>query len=220
MSGDDSTSTRPSIVGAIWPNQVDLAGAEEGIAESKAARNVLRPTVNAAVTISTAARRDFGDVDLSGLADELSAQCDAISRGDMSRPEALLTAQAHTLDATFNDLARLAYCNWHNLDVAERLLRLAFKAQAQSRATVETIGVLRMPPMVFARQANIANGPQQVNNRALPRARMRKSKSEQNKLLEQTDGQRLDPGATGQALGSDPALATVGAFDRPENKSR
>jgi hypothetical protein len=28
--------------------------------------------------------------------------------------------------------ARLAYCNWDNLNVAERLLRLAFKAQPKA----------------------------------------------------------------------------------------
>jgi hypothetical protein len=193
-----------------------LAETEESIAKSKTARNVLRPTVNAAVTISTAARRDFGDVDLTGLADELSAQCDAISRGDMSRPEALLTTQAHTLDAVFNDLARLAYCNWHNLDVAERLLRLAFKAQAQSRATVETIGILRMPPMVFARQANIANGPQQVNNES-PTC-TRENRFEPNKLLEKISGEWLDPRATGEAGGSDSTMAAMGAFDRPTKR--
>jgi hypothetical protein len=43
-------------------------------------------------------------------------------------------------------------------------LRLqAFKAQAQCRATFETIALSKNPP-VFARQANIAQGPQQINN--------------------------------------------------------
>jgi hypothetical protein len=43
-------------------------------------------------------------------------------------------------------------------------MRLALKAQSQSRATVETLAAIKNPPVVFARQANIAHGPQQVNN--------------------------------------------------------
>jgi hypothetical protein len=135
----------------------------------------------------------------------------------MGRPEALLTSQAQTLDALFNHLTRLAYRNWNSMDLAERLLRLALKAQTQSRATVETLGNLRNPPMVIARQANIAHGPQQVNNGEPTRTR--EIQSEPGKLLEQTHGERLDTGAAGQAIGSDPAMATVGAIHRPENGS-
>jgi hypothetical protein len=82
----------------------------------------------------------------------------------MARPEALLVAQAHTLNALFNHLTRLAYRNWDNFDATERLLRLALKAQTQSRATVETLGNIKNPPTFIAQQANIAHGPQQVNN--------------------------------------------------------
>ena len=42
-------------------------------------------------------------------------------------------------------------------------MRLSLKAQGQCRATLETLAVIKNPP-VFAHQANIAHGPQQVNN--------------------------------------------------------
>jgi hypothetical protein len=42
-------------------------------------------------------------------------------------------------------------------------LRLALKAQTQCRATVETLATMKNP-VVFAKQANIAHGPQQINN--------------------------------------------------------
>ena len=45
-------------------------------------------------------------------------------------------------------------------------MRLALKAQGQCRATLETLATIKNPPVVFARQANIAQGPQQVNNTA------------------------------------------------------
>ena len=50
------------------------------------------------------------------------------------------------------------------LDATDRYMRLALKAQAQCRATVETLAEIKNPPTLFARQANIAHGPQQVNN--------------------------------------------------------
>jgi hypothetical protein len=43
-------------------------------------------------------------------------------------------------------------------------MRLALKAQGQCRATLETLAVLKNPPTVFAKQANIAAGAQQVTN--------------------------------------------------------
>ena len=42
-------------------------------------------------------------------------------------------------------------------------MRLALKAQAQARSTAEALALLKNP-MPYIRQANIANGPQQVNN--------------------------------------------------------
>ena len=200
------------------PEQLQVT-VQPGESDARAmARVALLPTVNNAETIRRVTNRDLGETRLNELVKELSTQCDTVSRGDMARPEALLTAQAHTLDALFNDLTRLAYRNWSNLAVAERLLRLAFKAQTQGRATVETLGNLRTAPLVIARQANIAHGPQQVNN-GEP-LRTREIQSEQSKLLEQTHGERLDTGAAGQAIGGDPAMATVGAVHRPEDKGR
>ena len=50
------------------------------------------------------------------------------------------------------------------MQAAETYVRLALKAQAQCRATLETLATIKNPPVVYARQANIAAGRQQVNN--------------------------------------------------------
>ena len=50
-------------------------------------------------------------------------------------------------------------------------LRVALKAQAQCRATLETLAEMKQPPTLLARQANIAHGPQQVNNRVFAERR-------------------------------------------------
>lgn len=191
--------------------------------ERTLARLSLRPEVTAAATSIEYQRGLFEGQSLDDVVRELETQCAAVQRGDLSRPEALLTAQAHTLDAIFNKLARLAAANLNEYPVwGDRYLRLAMKAQTQCRATLETLANIKNPPMVFAKQANVATGPQQINNNfeSSTHARTRETQSEQNRLLEQTDGQRLDSGATGQAIGSDPAMATVGSIDRTKDGGR
>ena len=113
----------------------------------------------------------------------------------------------------------------HSLDVVDRCLRLALKAQGQCRATLETLAALKNPPAaVFAQQANIAHGPQQVNNGVPAQdcerpVRMRAIRQlGQNELLEYQDGDRLDTGAAGAAGASGAAMATVGALDRPAHR--
>ena len=180
------------------------------------ARTLLRPSIAHAVTLTKVLKRDYGERGLTELAEELSEQCQAVIGGKMDQAEAMLIAQATTLDAIFGDLARLAYCNWFtHLDAAERLMRVALRAQSQSRATLETLAEIKNPPVVIAKQANIAHGHQQVNNGEPTRTR--EVQSEQSKLLEQTHGERLDTGAAGQTIGGDPAMATVGAIHRPED---
>ena len=90
----------------------------------------------------------------------------AVSRvhgGDLREAEILLTAQAVTLNTMFTHLASMA-AKTEYVDHLDRYMRLALKAQGQCRATLETLATIKNPPVVFARQANIAQGPQQVNN--------------------------------------------------------
>jgi hypothetical protein len=44
-------------------------------------------------------------------------------------------------------------------------MRLALKAQSQCRATLETLAQIKNPPVVLARQANIAQGRPSVSRR-------------------------------------------------------
>ena len=77
--------------------------------------------------------------------------------------------------------------------------------------------------MGYVRQANIAHGPQQVNNATAASdvaARAGENPNLQNKLLEEKDGQRLDPGTTCTPGRVDPAMATVGEVDRAEDRDR
>ncbi len=76
----------------------------------------------------------------------------------------MLASQAHTLDAIFNNLARRAI-NAECLNQFEQYLKLGLRAQSQCRATWEALSAIKNPPVMgYVRQANIAHGPQQVNN--------------------------------------------------------
>jgi hypothetical protein len=150
-------------------------------------------------------------------------QIEVANDGNLKRAEAMLTTQAHTLDAIFNNLARRAI-NAEYMDHLDRYLRLALRAQSQCRATLETLATIKNPPPVaFVRQANIAHGPQQVNNNssalANPPSRARENSSSQNKLLEEQHGERLDTRAAGTTGNADPAMAAVGAIDRTPDEA-
>ena len=204
------------------PNQITAAGKPDEDQAVAIARTVLRPTVQAAVTLKEYGK-SYGDLDLGGLIDTLTEQTRASSDGDLKRAEAMLTTQAHTLDAIFNNLARRAI-NAEYMDNLDRYLKLALRAQSQCRATWEALATIKNPPVMgYVRQANIAHGPQQVNNASNAAAgapRAGENPNLQNKLLEEKDGERLDPGTACTPGRTDPAMATVGEVDRAEDRRR
>lgn len=200
------------------PNQITAAGKPDEDQAVAIARTVLRPTVQAAVTLKEYGK-SYGDLDLGGLIGSLREQTRASSDGDLKRAEAMLTTQAHTLDAIFNNLARRAALNMGEyVDACDKYLKLALRAQSQCRATI------KYPPVMgYVRQANIAHGPQQVNNAsAAPGGSPRTGENPnlKNKLLEEKDGERLDPGAKSTPSRADPAMAAVGEVDGTEDRSR
>jgi hypothetical protein len=186
------------------------------------ARILLHPSVSASLTIQNWNSMSQ-PVDQAGLFHALNKQSEQAIAGDLSRGEAILMSQAFTLDAIFNKLAVLARQNlFQNLEAGDTLLRLALRAQAQCRATIETLAETKYPTgATFVRQANIAHGPQQVNNAPqTPVARAGAIGIPPNKLLEQTYGERLDIVTSGQTVCSDPAMAPVGAIDRAKDRYR
>ncbi len=146
---------------------------------------------------------------------------------DIEGTAGTLVAQAATLDTIFTTLARRAAANMDtHLQATESYLRLALKAQAQCRATLETLAEIKNPRQVsIVQQANIAHGPQQVNNAAPPpaqgtvttQARTENSGKPSNELLEQQHGARMDTGTKGAPGRAHPQLETLEKRQRPEN---
>lgn len=174
----------------------------------------LRPSANAAAVVHEYGK-PFGEQDMGALAEELAASIEQVQDGNMKRCEAMLVGQAHALQAIFMNFSRRALAQEYQKNL-ESFFRMAMKAQNQCRMTLETLANIKNPPFVFAKQANIANGPQQVNNGIPPHAE--KILNQSNELLEVQHGQRLDTGTKGKTAGLDPAMATLGEIDRPANR--
>lgn len=73
--------------------------------EQALARTALNPLVHSAVSVRDYVN-GYGGLDLNSLVDALEYQVKQIEDGNLDRIEEILTAQAHTLDAIFNNLVR------------------------------------------------------------------------------------------------------------------
>lgn len=181
----------------------------------KVAKVSVMPNYNAGALVEAFTSNTVGKVDAFDVAEELADQAKALRGGSMNRIEAMLLSQAHSLEVLFVSLARRGRVQ-ENLRPYEAHMKLALRAQSQCRATLEALAAIKNPPVVFAKQANIAHGPQQVNNDTASIARASETKNAPNELLEAEEhGQRLDTGATRPAGAGHQELATVEAVHRP-----
>jgi hypothetical protein len=181
-----------------------------------------------AMTARTFAKGTFGTLDVTECVMTLKKRVDTTHGGDLKHAESTLTAQAATLDAIFNEMARRASLNMGEyLEATERYMRLALKAQGQCRATLETLAAIKNPPVIFAKQANIAHGPQQVNNDSFPnstrtRAPARKTNTAPNELLEGPNhgSTNMDNRATPAPTRGHPAVEALEPINRPKERRR
>lgn len=191
------------------------------------------PALNAAGVIQAYQKNVLGDdVDLDGLIETLRDSFSTAKDGDLSKLEYMLIGQATALQTIFTSLARRAHSQEYQKQF-NSFLSLALKAQAQSRATIQAVVELKYPRQVaFVQQANIAHGPQQVNNgpgfagnsaaHAPAHAHAEENQTQQTKLLEEkTNGSTyLDIGAAATASGSDQTVETMEAVHRTKKRRR
>ena len=175
------------------------------------------PSIHAAVTMD-AWGKFAGEVNLGELVEDVRDKVKRVQGGDMRLIEAMLYGQAMTLQTMFTNLARRAV-NQEHLKQFQTHLTLALKAQAQCRSTLEALAEIKNPrPVQFVKQANFANGHQQVNNgTALEQAtHARETQPYQNELLEEArhGGTHLDTRTTAKAARSHPAVEAVEAVHR------
>ena len=176
------------------------------------------------------AKGSFGELDITDSMAVMRERIAKVNSGDLSEMEATLVAQATTLDAVFNELARRAALNMgEHLNATETYLRLALKAQAQSRSTIETLAEIKYPKSAtFVGQQNNAY-QQQVNNGDAgdsPSSTRTgapahgNSNNSSNELLSEAINEKMDSGRTGATIGANQELETVGAINRSKNTRR
>ena len=127
--------------------------------------------------------------------------------------EAMLIGQAQALQTMFVYLGKQAV-EKTSLPHYTAFMNMALKAQNQSRATIQALTELKYPKQAtFVKQANIANGHQQINNatstHAPAPARAKETENPHNELLEAQHNEWLDNGKTATPSGTNQAMATV-----------
>lgn len=94
---------------------------------------------------------------------EIKERADKAATGDLEASSALLMAQALSLDSIFSEYARIALVNVSkHMDASERYMRLALKAQANSRTTLEALAKLHQPREQTVRHVHVNEGGQAV----------------------------------------------------------
>ena len=211
-----------------FPVNVDKDATQATNAQSVAAQ-ILAPEAAAYRVIRAAEGNGiFSEmIDTVGVLDHMRAVQAAVNGGDLSAAEAMLIAQATSLQSlSVRLLEKATMQDW--MPQFETYMRLGLKAQAQSRLALEALAAVRHGPAVFAKQANVSNGgPQQINNGFCPSPLPPLEpcapvpfEIPQSRLLALHGGATVDTATAATAGGSDPALGTMEAVHRPDNRRR
>jgi hypothetical protein len=93
----------------------------------------------------------------------LRDKAELVSKGDLKLASDLLVAQAHSLDAIFTEFARRAALNMGDyLGATETYARIALKAQANCRGTLEALMKLHQPREQTVKHVHVNEGGQAV----------------------------------------------------------
>lgn len=188
------------------------------------AHAVLTPPVRAAVAVADWAHGfgGGGALDVNTLNNDLLDHTKRlVVDGKNLHAEAMLLNQAVALESMFYALAERGAGNLRAgyLDASERLLRLAFRAQAQSAATLERLALVKNPKQIAfvrANQANLAGGHQQINNGTSRKAsRARKVvRSGPDKVLTEQPHATLDTAGAPATVEADSTQKAMAALNR------
>lgn len=155
-----SPDTRPG------KNELRLVPVEGEARSRTLARSMLDPKARHGCLSSIfagSAFTDDPDLSITDTVAFLNDELAKVARGDMALPSRMLAAQAVSLDTIFTELAQRSQRNMGQyLDAAERYMRLALKAQAASRATLEALARLHQPREQTVRHVHVERGGQAV----------------------------------------------------------
>lgn len=124
------------------------------------------PSARHAVLTGMAGSRMFGadsKPSIEASVGVMIEETNAVLKGDLSTLTKTLVGQAATLDTAFTELLRRSYANMGEYnDAAERYMRLALKAQAGCRTTIEAINKLQRPHEQVVKHVHVSEGAQAI----------------------------------------------------------
>ncbi len=130
------------------------------------ARLALGPGPRHAAVGSSYAASLFSPNHTLAITDSTAVVGDAMARarsGDKAMASDILAAQAVALDTMFTELAGRSAANLGQyIDAAERYMRLALKAQANCRATLEALAKLHQPREQTVKHVHVNEGGQAI----------------------------------------------------------
>lgn len=193
--------------------------------EEAKARAAMSPVYTGSLTARRFASLEE-ELDTNAAVAAVYAVIERVRSNEMHDMENILVAQAIALNCVFTQMAGRASANMNtNLEKTEAFMRMALRAQANCRATIETLAEVKNPRTTnFVRQQNNAH-QQQVNNgvsmtESAARAPASKKTNVRNELLEVQDGERLDTRAESTTGGADQNVATVEQVHRAKDTRR
>jgi Tfp pilus assembly protein PilE len=147
------------------PNLIEL-NHQDGKSDSEVmAETIHKPELLNALVLNAYSKNIQGEhFNLMKAIGVLEKTNNQIQDSDLSRAEQMLMSQAASLEQIFTNLAIRASMQT-DLGWLKVLTTLALKAQNQSRCTLQALATIKNPSTTtFIKQANLANGHQQINN--------------------------------------------------------
>lgn len=148
-------------------NQLSVRKTDDEDTHVATARAILGPDFRHALVASQVAKAQLGSMagapGFGDYADAIREHGDIAVKGELAFVSRALAAQATTLDSIFTEAARRMAVNMgEHLSATETYSRIAFKAQAQSRATLEALAKMHQPREQTVRHVHVNEGGQAV----------------------------------------------------------
>lgn len=187
---------------------------------NKKINRVINPTLIASQAVSTIFTKNNQTLETETYC-ELKSEIKKVQEGDLSGLEELLVTQAYTLNSLSMQLFIKGSSIIDNPSVVqampnypEKLLKLALKAQSQSRQTLETLAELKNPKKPAQFIKSYVN--QQLNQLKL------ETEAEGQKLQQigESTNAPLDIRSEKDPGSENPTMETVAEFNRTKNSRR
>ena len=199
-------------------NALNVCKADDESQALAIARKIIAPSFRHGMVAAQLMKPHFtGNADAPGLgdyADALAERGGKAAKGDLEFASRMLAAQASTLDTIFAESARRMAGNMgEHLGATEIYARIAMKAQANSRATLEALAKLHQPREQTVRHVHVNEGGQaviadQFHHHAAPTT----GGQSNGQSIEQPRATGAIAGTAGGSAGTSPALPSPDAL--------